>query len=105
MPSTSTGKRNRQAPGYYGFERTVLSVSELEPVPASKKQETTNPVIETVIYECATQPPVNETGFELPVVSPSNPRVRPLSSFRPDYDYAYYEREVSMSVFDAENQI
>ena len=83
----------------------MCSVSESKSVPAPKKQKTTNPVIETVIQENATQPPLEDTNFELPVVSPPDPRTQPHSSSFSDYDYADYEGEVSMSVFDAKNQI
>ena len=102
--STSTGKRNRHAPHYYGFEISVCSVSNSEPALVSKKPKS-NPVKETVILEDATQPPIAETNFELPVVIPPYSGIRPLSSSQPDYDYADWEREVNMSVFDAENQI
>ena len=50
------------------------------------------------------QPPPKETCFELPVVSPPDPRLRLLTNSFPDYDYAEYERKISMC-FDAENQI
>ena len=60
-----------------------------------------------MIQEEALQPPDEETNFELPVVSSPDARIRPNSSPPQDvdYDYADYETEVSMSVFDAENQV
>ena len=74
-------------------------------MPAPKRQKPNNPVIETVIKEEALQPPSVETSFELPVVSPPGPRIRPLGTLPPEeYKYVYYEREVSMSVFDVEKQ-
>ena len=73
-------------------------------MPAPKLQRQVNPVIETVIQEEALQPPAVETSFELPVVSPPAPQ--PIGTWSPEkYNYAGYEREVSMGVFDAENQI
>ena len=71
----------------------------------TKKPKTTHPIIETVIQEEATQPPIEETNFELSAVSSPDPRTRPLSNSPLDYDYADYERQVSMSVFDTQNQI
>ena len=65
----------------------------------------TNPAIETVIQEEASHSPVEETESEVPVVSSHDFRIRPLSSSPLDYDYADYERKVSMSVFDAENKV
>ena len=54
----------------------------------------------------ALKPPAVKTSFELPVVSPPDPRIRPIGTSPPEeYDYADYERKVSMSVFDIENQI
>ena len=72
-------------------------------MPAPKRQKQNNSIIQTVIHEEALQPPAVETSFELPVVSPPEPQ--PVRTWSPEeYDYADYEREVSMSVFDAENQ-
>ena len=72
-------------------------------MPAPKCQWQNNPVIETVIQEEALPPPAVETSFESPVVSP--PALQALGTWSPDeYNYADYERKVSMSVFDAENQ-
>ena len=54
----------------------------------------------------AFQPPAVKTSFELPVVSPPDPRIRPLGTLPPEeYDYADYERGVIISVLDIENQI
>ena len=73
---------------------------------ARTRRKTNNPVLKTVIQEKALQPPAIKSSFELPVVSPSDPRIRPLGTSPPEeYDYADYEIDVSMSVFDAENQI
>ena len=74
------------------------------PLRCQNDKKTINPVIETVIQEEAPQPPTADTSFELPVVSPPAP---PLNgAWSPvEYDYKDYAREVSMSVFDAENQI
>ena len=80
-------------------------MSDSKSVPASKKPKTTNPVIETVIQEEATQPPFEDTNFELTAVSPQYPHIQPHSSSPTDFDYANYEREVSVTVFQAENQI
>ena len=102
-PSTSKSKRNRNAPDYFGFESSVCSVSN-DSSPAPKRHKTTNTVIETVIQEEALQPPATETSFELPIVSPPAPP--PVGTWSPeDYDYDNYAWEISMSVFDAENQI
>ena len=105
--STSTGKRTRRAPEYYGFESSVCLVNNQETAPVCKRQGTINPVIETVIQEEAPQPPLKETNFELPIVSLLHPRIRPISSLPQDVDYDYtdYESEVIISVFDAENPI
>ena len=73
-------------------------------MPAPKRQKQKNPVIETVMQEEALQPPVVETPFDLPVVSRAAPQ--PMGNVSPDeYRYADYKRELSISVFDAENQI
>ena len=102
-PSTSKTKRNRRAPDYFGFENSVCSKSD-DSAPASKRQKTANPVIETILQEEASQPPATETQFELPVVSPPAPP--PVGTWSPEsYEYDEYAREISMSVFDAENQI
>ena len=102
-PSTSKTKRNRRAPDYFGFENSVCSISD-DSAPASKRQKTANPVIETILQEEASQPPATETEFELPVVSPPAPP--PVGTWSPEsYEYDDYAREISMSVFDAENQI
>ena len=73
-PSTSNGKRSCRAPDYYRFESSGRSVSDQNTAPItaliSKQQWTTNPVIKTLIQEEATQLPLVETSFELPVVSP-----------------------------------
>ena len=69
-PSTSKTKRNRRAPDYFGFERSVFSVSHDSAAPAPKRHKIANPVIEKIIQEEASQPPASETYFELPVVSP-----------------------------------
>ena len=103
-PSTSKTKRNRRAPVYFGFESSVCSVSDDSAAPAHKGHETANPVKETIIQEEASQPPASETYFELPVVSPPAPP--PVGTWSPEnYEYKDYAREISMSVFDAENQI
>ena len=61
-PSTSISKRNRRAPGYFGFENSVCSISD-DSAPASKRQKTENPVTETILQEEASQPPATETEF------------------------------------------
>ena len=74
-------------------------------MPAPKRQKPQNLVIETIIQEEALQPPVVETFFESIVVSPPDPRIRPLGTLpTKEYNYADYEGEVSISVFDTENQ-
>ena len=51
------------------------------------------------------QPPSVEASLQLPIVSPPDPRIRPIETTPPEkYNYADYEKEVSMSVFDEENQ-
>ena len=101
-PSTSKSKRNRRAAGYFGFESSVFSISE-DSATAPKQHKASNPVIETAIQEEALQPPPTETSFELPVVSPPLPP--PVGTWSPEeYDYEY-AREISISVFEAENQI
>ena len=103
-PSTTSTKRNRRAPEYYGFESSVNSVSDDSTAPVSKKPKRTNPVIETILQEEATQPPVPDTDYELTIASPSAPP--PVGIWSPEeYNCEDYAREVSMSVFDAENQI
>ena len=102
-PSTSRTKKNRRALDYFGFENSVCSISD-DPAPVSRRQKTANPVIETILQEEASQPPATETEFELPVVSPPAPP--PVGTWSPEsYEYDDYAREISMSVFDAENQI
>ena len=101
-PSTSKTKRNRRAPDYFGFKNSVCSISD-NCAPASKRQKTANPVIETILKEEASQPPATETEFELPVVSPLAPP--PVGTWSPEsYEYDDYAKEISMSVFDAETQ-
>ena len=103
-PFSSRNKRNRRAPDYFGFESSVCSVSDDSAAPAPKKQKSANPVIATVIQEEAAQPSVPETYYELQVVSPPAPP--PVGTWSPEsYDYEDYTREISLSVFDAENQI
>ena len=81
----------------------MCSISD-DSAPAPKKHKTANPVIETIIQEEASQPPATETYFELPVVSPPAPP--PVGTLFPEsHEYEDYAREISMSVFDAENQI
>ena len=102
-PSTSKAKRNRQAPDYFGWENSVCSISD-DSAPASKRQKSSNPVIETILQEEASQPPATETEFEHPVLSPPEPP--PVGTWSPEsYEYDDYAREISMIVFDAENQI
>ena len=75
-------------------------------MPAPKRQRPKDPLIETVIQMEALQSPAVETPVELPVVSPPDPRIGPLGTKPPEeYDYADYECEVSMRVFDVQNQI
>ena len=103
-PSTTSTKRNRRAPEYYGFESSANSVSDDSTAPVSMKPKRTNPVIETILQEEATQPPVPDTDYELTIASPSAPP--PVGTWSPEeYNYEGYAREVSMSVFDAENHI
>ena len=103
-PTTSKSKRTRKTPEYFGCESSVCSVSDKDSVPVPKRHKSTNPVIETVIQEEALQPPLADTSFELPVVSyPTPPPI--VTSSPEEYDYEDYAREISMSVFDAENQI
>ena len=103
-PTTSKSKRNRRAPDYFGFENSVCSVSDNSAAPAPKRSKTANPVIKTIIQEEASQLPVVETSFDVPIVSPPAPA--PVGTWSPgNYEYNDYAREVSMSVFDAENQI
>ena len=108
-PSTSTGNRKWRTPDYYGFKSWVCSVSDLKSAPGWKRSWSISPVIETVIQEEASQPPVEETNFVLQEVSPPDSRFRPISIFNssPDYecDYAKYERKVSMRIFDTETRI
>ena len=88
------------------FESLVCSVGDAETMSSPKPQRPNNPVIETVIQEEALKPPAIETYFELPVVSPSDPRICPPLETSPpeEYNYADYQREVSMSVFDSKNE-
>ena len=80
----------------------MCSISE-DSAPAPKRHKTCNPVINRVIQEEALQPPAIETSFELPVVSLPPPP--PVGTWFPEeYDYDEYAREISMSVFDAENE-
>ena len=79
-PTTSKGKRNRKAPDYYGFESSVCSVSDPETMPAPKRPKPNNVSIEKVMQEEALQPPAVETSFELPIVSPPDPRIRPIGT-------------------------
>ena len=103
-PSTSRNKRTRRTPDYFGFESSVCSISDDSAAPVSKKQKPANLVIETIIQEEAAQPPVLDTHYELRVLSPPAPP--PVATWSPEsYEYEDYAREVSMSVFDAENQI
>ena len=78
--------------------------SRVDPGAQTTTPRITKSVIETVIQEEASQLPVVETSFELPVVSP---RIRPLTNTPAEleYDSADYERQVSMSVFEAEDQV
>ena len=102
--TTSKTKRNRRALDYFGFESSVCSVSDDSAAPAPERSKTANPVIETIIQEEASQPPVVETSFDQPIVSPPAPP--PVGTWSPEnYEYEDYAREVNMSVFDAENQI
>ena len=48
-PSTSTAKGNRRAHSYYGFERSVCSVSETKSISVGKRQRTKNTVIAKII--------------------------------------------------------
>ena len=103
LPS-SRNKRTRRAPDYFGFESSVCSVSDDSAAAAPKKQNPANPVIATIIQEEAAQPSAPETYHELQVVSP--PVHPPVGTWSPEsYDYEDYTREISMSVFDKENQI
>ena len=103
-PSISRNKRTRRTPDYFGFESSACSTSDDSAAPVSKKQKPTNPVIETIIQEEAAQPPVPDTHYELRVVSP--PATPPVGTWYPEsYQYEDYAREISVSVFDAENQI
>ena len=82
----------------------MCSLSDDSAAPVSKKQRPANPVIETIIQEEAAQPPVPDTDYEMRAVSPPAPP--PVGTWSPvDYDYDDYAPEISMSVFDAENQI
>ena len=72
-PTTSKSKRNRRAPDYFGFESSVCFVLDDSAAPAPKRSKTANPVIETIIQEEASQSPVVETSFDLPIVSPPAP--------------------------------
>ena len=102
-PSTSKTKRNRRAPDHFGLENSVCSISDVS-APAPKRQKTANPVIEIIIHEEASQPPATETDCELPIVSPLAPH--PVGTWSLEsYEYDDYAREISISAFDAENQI
>ena len=82
----------------------MCSLSDDSAAPVSKKQRTANPVIETIIQEEAAQPSLPDTDYELRAMSPPAPL--PVGTWSPvNYDYDDYAREISMSVFDAENQI
>ena len=63
-PSTSRNKRTQRALDYFGFESSVISVSDYSAAPVSKKQKPANPVIETIIQEEAAQPPVPDTHYD-----------------------------------------
>ena len=102
-PSTWKTKKNQRVPDYFGFENSVCSIGD-DSAPEPKRQKTANPVIETIIQEEASQPPATEIDFELPVVSPPAP-LHVGTWFPESYDYDDYAREISMSVFDAENKI
>ena len=105
-PKTSKTTLDPKAPDYFGFECSVCSISDHETMPAPKRQRPDNTVIETVKEEEALKPMAAESFFELPVVSPPDPRIRALRTSPPkEYDYADYESEVSMSILDFENQI
>ena len=102
-PSMSKSKRTRKAPYYFGFKILVCSDSD-DSAHVPKLHKFTTPVIEKVIQEEELQPPAPNTSSELPVVSPPAPP--PIGTWSPEeYDYDDYAREISMSVFDAENQI
>ena len=82
----------------------MYSVGDDSAAPAYKKQKPDNPVIATIIQEEAAQPSAPATYYELQVVSPPAPP--PVGTWSPEsYDYEDYTREISMSIFDAENQI
>ena len=102
-PSTSRNIRTRRAPDYFGFESSLCSVSDDSAAPAPKKQKPENPEIATIIQEEAAQPSAPATYYELHVVSPPAPP--PVGTRSPEsYDYENFTREMSMSVFHAENQ-
>ena len=78
----------------YQLRRYVNTVEEKVNNSEVRRQKISeNPVILTVIAEGNARPRVEETDFNLPVVSPS------------EYDYKDYEREMRSSVFKVENQI
>ena len=82
----------------------MCSLSGDSAAPAPKRHKTANPVTETIIQEEASQPPALETYFELQVVSPPAPPT--IGTWSPEnFEYEYYARGTSMSVFDAGNQI
>ena len=71
-----------------------------------KRPKANNLLIKTVMLEQILQPTAVETSFKLPFVSPLDPRIHPIgTSPLEEKDYAEYDWEVSMSVFDQENQI
>ena len=49
--------------------------------------------------EVASRPTVEETTFDLPVVSPHDPPIIPLGYSPTTY---IFEKEISMSIFDAQ---
>ena len=98
-------KQTRRAFTNYDFESSVCSVSETKSILVAKRQRTENSLITTFIHEESTQPPAEETNFGTPVVSHPDLRIQQATTSPPDYDYSDYEKKISMSAFDVDNQI
>ena len=102
--TTSTSQANKPEKAERIMASKVLFVrsANLNQFLLQKPQRTENPVLATIIQQQITQRPTEETNFEVPIFSSPSPEITPTTTSTADYEY---EPEISMSVFNAENQI
>ena len=87
-------RRQRRAPNDYGFDKqsNVGLITGIYDNNYAKHPRYDNPITASLQQGVANYPSVEKTTFELPVMSPPDPRIRTMDYSPTPYSYEDYER-------------